>query len=137
MRNPDGQKHIEEGGMMQSRCFMKKEDESLIDVENVETTSSTTVLSSPRWPPFLLQFCLLRLSVASHASLLHLPLGSLHCFNLLALSVSTSLRLLRALCCSCLEVFARFCAVTCVFDSLTMRPLNHRKSQPKRGRQRF
>ena len=27
---------IEEGGRMQ--CFMKKEDKSLIDVENVETT---------------------------------------------------------------------------------------------------
>ena len=36
--------------------FMKKEDESLIDVENVETTSSTTVLSSPHWPSFCCSF---------------------------------------------------------------------------------
>ena len=65
VRKTDGQKKIEEGERMQ--YFMKNEDESLIDVENVETTSSATVLSSPLWPPFLLQFCLLRLSRASLA----------------------------------------------------------------------
>ena len=35
-RETDGQKERERGGMVQ--CFMKKEDTSLIDVENVETT---------------------------------------------------------------------------------------------------
>ena len=34
-RETDGQKEGERGGRMQ--CFMKKEDKSLIDVENVET----------------------------------------------------------------------------------------------------
>ena len=59
-----------EGGRMQ--CFMKKEDEGLIDVENVETTTSITVLSLPHWPPFCYSF-------VSSISVFFFALGSTDC----------------------------------------------------------
>ena len=58
-------KREKEGGRMQ--CFMKKEEKSLIDVNMLRLLISTTVLSSLHWPSFLLQFCLIHLSLASLA----------------------------------------------------------------------
>ena len=51
--------------MMQ--CFMKKEDKSLIDVENVETTYFDNCAFFAALASFLQQFCLIRLSLASIA----------------------------------------------------------------------
>ena len=73
--------------MMQ--CFMKKEDKSLIDVENVETTYFDNCAFFAALASFLLvlfhpsQSCFYRI----------LPLGCVHCIILSVLSVSASLRL--------------------------------------------
>ena len=56
-RERGGQK---EGGRMQ--CFMKTEDKSLIDVENVETTYFDNCAFFAVLASFLLLFCLLHLS---------------------------------------------------------------------------
>ena len=70
------------------QCFMKKEDKSLVDVENVLPHIGllfAAVLSHPSQSCFSRILC----------NLLHLPLWCVHCFILSALSVSTSLRLLQ------------------------------------------
>ena len=65
-REIDGQKR-ERGGRMQ--CFMKKEDKRLIDVEHVETTYFDNCAFFAALASFLLQFCLIHLSllVLSHS----------------------------------------------------------------------
>ena len=65
-----------EGRRMQ--CFMKKDDESLIDVENVETTYFDNCAFFAALAFFLLQFCLTYISLASLAfCATHIP----HCYN--------------------------------------------------------
>ena len=49
------------------QCFMKKYDKSLIDVENVKTTYFDKCAFFAALSSFLLQFCLIHLSVASLA----------------------------------------------------------------------
>ena len=69
------------------QCFMKKVDKGLIDVKHIELAS------------FLLQFCLIHLSLASLAfcaTYITFLTGICSLFNLSALSASTSLRLFRA-----------------------------------------
>ena len=78
--------------------FMKKEDKSVIYVDNVETTYFDNCVFFAALASFLLvlshpsQTCFSRIL----CNLLHLPLWRVRCFILLALSVSTSLRLLCA-----------------------------------------
>ena len=81
------------------QCFMETEDKSPTDVENVETTYFDNCFLCCIGPIFA--------AVLSHSSqscfsrilcnLLHPPLWCVHCFIVLALSISTSLRLLCAL----------------------------------------
>ena len=77
------------------QCFMEKEDKSLINVEPVETTyfdncaffaAFALFFAHPSQSCFSCILC----------NLLHLPLWCVHCFIMLALSISTSLRLMRA-----------------------------------------
>ena len=49
------------------QCFMKKEDKSLINVDNVETTYFDNCAFFAVLGSFLLQFCLIHISVASLA----------------------------------------------------------------------
>ena len=56
-------KRKHEGGSMQ--CFMKKEDKSLIDVKNIETTYFDNYAFFAAMASFLLQFCIIHLSLAS------------------------------------------------------------------------
>ena len=49
------------------QCFMKKEDKSLKDLENVETTYFDNCAFLAALTSFLLQFCRIHLSLASLA----------------------------------------------------------------------
>ena len=49
------------------QCFMKKEDKSLIDIENGETIYFDNCALFAALTYFLLQFCLIHLSLASLA----------------------------------------------------------------------
>ena len=96
---------------------MKKEDKSLIDVENVETTyfdNLLAVISSLHWPTFSFVSSISVLLLSHYV----LVASSLVCSlvypsGVIRLNITTtSARRLTILCCSCLEVFAQFCAVT-------------------------
>ena len=92
--------------------MLKKEDESLIDVEHVETTYCDIGLVS-----FLLHFLYPSQSCFSRilCNLLHFllwPCSLVHAVGVIHLNISTPARRLN-LCCSCLEVqlYNLFCAV--------------------------
>ena len=94
----------------------EKKSESLIYVANVETKllSSTTVLSSPHWPPFCSSFISPILALLLWHSVRLTSPSSLACsffypVGAIRLNIAT---VEMCMCCSCLEVIAQFCAVT-------------------------
>ena len=70
------------------QCFMKKEDNSLIDVENVETIYVSFFAALASFLVSSTSVLLLSQSVQLHIP----PWVHVHSFIMLALSVSTSLR---------------------------------------------
>ena len=96
---PQKETHVQKGRERGNAVIYDKDDKSLIDVENADTTYFDYCAFFAAVASFLLLFCLIHLSLASLACcatyFTFLPDVFMNYFILLALSISTSLRLLR------------------------------------------